>query len=365
MPRRAAIGALLLSLVLLAANTGDAFPGRSGRLLAAHDGRLFTVNPDSSRAQPLRAIGDSASFSPDGEQIAFVTGLPSAVGKVYVARRDGTNRRRVFTGAYDAAWSPDGSMLAVVTLEWSIKLLTTNGRLVDGLAPGVLVRSVSWSPDGSRLAFGTRQRTRPGALFVVRIDQGEEIAIVREPEGTNVYWPKWSPDGRRITFTEIDGCRGETCGGTEYISVVNADGAHKRRLTEGFGSAWSPDGSRIAFGDGAGISILRLRDGSRSSVEVDRIDSTIDWQPLCTKRGGPGDDRLRGGSGADLLCGLGGNDTLTGGLGNDRLFGEGGDDTFFAQDHRFDVLGCGPGRDVVLADRRDLVGRDCERVVRG
>ena len=53
---------------------------------------------------------------------------------------------------------------------------------------------------------------------------------------------------------------------------------------------------------------------------------------------------------------------LSGGLGNDRLFGEGGNDTFHARDSRFDVIGCGPGLDTVHADRRDLVGKDCERV---
>ena len=107
------------------------------------------------------------------------------------------------------------------------------------------------------------------------------MAIVREPEGANVYWPKWSPDGRRITFTEIEGCRGETCGGPSYIAVVNVDGSHKRRLTEGFGSTWSPDGGRIAFGDNGGISILRLRDRSTSRVTTDVVVTTIDWQPVC------------------------------------------------------------------------------------
>jgi hypothetical protein len=35
-----------------------------------------------------------------------------------------------------------------------------------------------------------------------------------------------------------------------------------------------------------------------------------------------------------------------------------------ARDGEFDVVGCGPGRDRVVADRGDLVGVDCERVSR-
>jgi hypothetical protein len=55
---------------------------------------------------------------------------------------------------------------------------------------------------------------------------------------------------------------------------------------------------------------------------------------------------------------------ITGGPGNDKLFGEEGDDRILARDRAFDVVGCGPGRDTVVADAGDLVGRDCELVRR-
>jgi hypothetical protein len=55
---------------------------------------------------------------------------------------------------------------------------------------------------------------------------------------------------------------------------------------------------------------------------------------------------------------------MEGGAGQDRLFGEEGNDRFLARDGEFDVIGCGPGRDTVLADRQDLVGVDCEVVRR-
>lgn len=75
--------------------------------------------------------------------------------------------------------------------------------------------------------------------------------------------------------------------------------------------------------------------------------------------GGTQADILRGTGGTDLICGLGGNDTIAGGRGSDRLFGEDGNDRILARDGRFDVVGCGRGRDAVVADRIDLVGRDC------
>lgn len=41
-----------------------------------------------------------------------------------------------------------------------------------------------------------------------------------------------------------------------------------------------------------------------------------------------------------------------------------GDDRFCAGDGEFDVVGRGPGCDTVEADAHDLVGADCERLVR-
>jgi Ca2+-binding RTX toxin-like protein len=80
-------------------------------------------------------------------------------------------------------------------------------------------------------------------------------------------------------------------------------------------------------------------------------------------RGLGGNDRLFGRGGNDTLLGGTGNDFLDGGPGLDRLLGGPGNDTFKARDGQRDTIDCGPGRDIVTADRRDVV-RGCEKVVR-
>jgi Ca2+-binding RTX toxin-like protein len=104
--------------------------------------------------------------------------------------------------------------------------------------------------------------------------------------------------------------------------------------------------------------------------------------------GGVGNDRLEGQAGTDRLSGQGGNDRLIGGTGNDNLTGAAGRDnltdsrgrdrfsggagidridsrdTRLADRRAVDRVLCGSGRDVVFADARDRVSRDCERVVR-
>jgi Ca2+-binding RTX toxin-like protein len=80
--------------------------------------------------------------------------------------------------------------------------------------------------------------------------------------------------------------------------------------------------------------------------------------------GGAARDRLRGGNGADRLSGGAGRDALHGDAGRDRISGGAGNDTIGARDNARDRIDCGAGRDRVVADRRDRVGRNCERVRR-
>ena len=64
-------------------------------------------------------------------------------------------------------------------------------------------------------------------------------------------------------------------------------------------------------------------------------------------------DVLTGTQARDRLNGHGGNDVLRGHGGRDCLYGGTGSDTLSARDGSLDVVYCGPGRDVVHADRGD------------
>ena len=96
--------------------------------------------------------------------------------------------------------------------------------------------------------------------------------------------------------------------------------------------------------------------------------------------GGRGSDNVAGGSGNDFVDGSSGADNLAGGNGTDVVFdgefrggakdalsgGDGGDflGPFNAPANR-DLVSCGAGFDRVLADRKDAVAKDCEKVFVG
>jgi len=81
-------------------------------------------------------------------------------------------------------------------------------------------------------------------------------------------------------------------------------------------------------------------------------------------RGRGGHDRLWGNRDRDVLVGGAGNDILDPGPSIDRVFGDDGADRLLLRDGVADVVSCGAGRDVVFADRRDKVAKNCEVVVR-
>jgi hypothetical protein len=77
-----------------------------------------------------------------------------------------------------------------------------------------------------------------------------------------------------------------------------------------------------------------------------------------------GDDSINGGKGNDTLNGGRGNDTITGGPGHDKIFGGPSKDLINARDRTRDTIDCGPGRDIVTADKADKLARNCEVVHR-
>jgi Ca2+-binding RTX toxin-like protein len=106
--------------------------------------------------------------------------------------------------------------------------------------------------------------------------------------------------------------------------------------------------------------------------------------------GGEGNDFVVGGKGSDNLTGGGGNDFVTGGKGSDNIAGDGGTDLLFDGEFRRgakedalsggggndflgplqapadrDLVKCGSGFDRVLADRKDRIAQDCEKVFVG
>jgi Tol biopolymer transport system component len=362
-------------------------------LVSADGGAIRRLTTPS---RPLYEGGPA--WSPNGSWIAFWRGRGDTNGNdVMLVRPDGTGLRRltpprVALPAYEGpVWARDGRsvLYASSSSDRDADLFTTepDGRRLRRLTNNLTQDTEpAWSPDGAQIAFVrlhlSDSAQRPSfneELYVMRAD-GSAVRRLTHRAFEDLS-PSWSPDGSRIAFVRRVRQRGLLAvytmhadgGGVRRLTrreafyVVGVDRGGVRRLSEvgGHGVAWSPDGSEVAVGRGELAALSADGSRSRRITYAGTNDHSPDWQPRCTRSGTARTDRLRGTAGAELVCGLGGADRIVGGRGGDRLFGGDGDDTIDARDGAFDVVGCGPGWDTVAADRRDVVGVDCERVSRG
>jgi Tol biopolymer transport system component len=215
----------------------------------------------------------AARQQPEAAELAFQNG-----GRIYTLRADGSGRRLVTAPiseratAFEPAWSPDGTMLAIghgpaLTDDddrAQIQLLQADGsgrRNLTPLARGVADGSPSWSPGGDQIVFvryGVRRGRYTSSIVIYDLPSGTERTVARERTGPRLNQlsePDWSPDGGLIVYTRARLDRRFYFRPSLY--AVAPDGTGRRLLARDAQSAtFSPDGTRIAFAS------VRDRNGS-------------------------------------------------------------------------------------------------------
>jgi TolB protein len=239
------------------------------RVDGSHDHAIATNLPGSIR---------HPDFSPDGSRLAF-DHLTSEVstGQVYVARADGSNAKRLSLPCkvphcldyWQAAWSPDGTRLAVSTdagplsetgpARFGIAIVDVDSeevtQVVDHKSTVGQDSFARWSPDGKKLVF--ERFTEPSdpqngqaAVFIVNVDGSGLHQLT--PWDMLAGDPDWSPKGDLIVFSthplreypsgrsELYTMRPDGSG----IKALTSNGENGPRATE---PRWTPDGKAILY----------------------------------------------------------------------------------------------------------------------
>lgn len=131
-------------------------------LALSRDGNtdIFEYELATGRAVQLTnttGIDTNPSYSPDGGAIVFESDR-SGQPQLYVMRRDGSDQRKISSGAPHAspAWSPDGELIAFVSRTTSgmqIGIMAPDGSRPRILSSGPYDEDPSWAASGRAIAF--------------------------------------------------------------------------------------------------------------------------------------------------------------------------------------------------------------------
>jgi len=151
---------------------------------------IYVVHAEGGTPQLLQQVRkqrtvSAPTFSPDGEQIAYLDGYFDMGTSIWVMNADGSDAR---------------------------ELVVVKGPRSVGLV---------WSPDGSRLAFSAGHGR---LVWVVGADGSGQTSVISH--GVN---PHWSPDGSRIAYEH-----------RATLEIARPDGTHVQTFGYGGSGPWNP-----------------------------------------------------------------------------------------------------------------------------
>lgn len=217
--------------------------------------QISNDNDASAKREPLLIDGSRIYFN-SGEELAP---LPRQIA---ISGRDSFPFVTSLKNLQIEDLSPDHSALLVSSQPaygaavelWVTPTLGGSPRRLGNL---VCTRAewpcAGWSPDGEQIVYVLDNQVR------IAQSDGTDLRVMATVTGSP-FWPRWSPDGRKIRFS-VSANKGLTV----HLWEVGADGSHLHSLfptldkTGCSGGSWTPDGKYFVFNSDKQIWVSRER----------------------------------------------------------------------------------------------------------
>lgn len=175
----------------------------------ATDATLSRLSPGTYiydlTSESARKLADNCgvSVSPDGSSYTF-----SDSTGIFTASIDASQPPNLLAaGGASGAWSADGTWFAFakdgcLTDDYDIYAVRSEGgaivRLTD--SPHVLKESAGWSPVANQIAYSALLEDSQG-LLLLDANTMELRTLLTSTRDFHIHGPRWSPDGRYISFS--------------------------------------------------------------------------------------------------------------------------------------------------------------------
>ena len=244
--------------------------------------QLPNGKPKPLTEQPTRQF--SPKFSPNGDQITYVTYEKDTLGNLWVVSSKGGHPIKIteVPGYYEhPVWSPDGKWIAVVKAQqhhtWnnlisnrgSLLLISSDGkikRIIDGNVP--LDNSGSFTPGGKEFVLLTRDlKSKYKVLKKIHLETGKITALAQLDQYAQDI--SLAPNGRHIVYG---------IGNSIYLSEVSsvkdslpilARNSQLHPIIKinpnlgGHGVHWSRDGKSLYYLSDSNVLQIPLEDANR------------------------------------------------------------------------------------------------------
>jgi Tol biopolymer transport system component len=252
---------------------------------------LWVAGDDGSAPRKLATGGQWPKVSPDGLQVAYVTGTRRASLKLKPAAGGAARTLAKDVWNYDAIqWSPDSTRLSVTTGPelgpYTLKVIDLTTGAVASVQKGFFY-GASWAPTNAGIVWAKAAKsTYPTRANLYRADL-DGSGIVRLTDDFNATSPVWGPE--RIAFNRAR--KAVKRGDYDKLDIytLTPEGTGRKRLTKtnvpfllaGLSPlAWSADGSRIAANYSGQDTTEAWRVDAATGAAVDatgKFDGVVGW----------------------------------------------------------------------------------------